>query len=145
MQAKRGDKVKVHYTGSFEDGTVFDSSRGEDPLEFTIGGGQVIPGFEEAIVGMSAGDEKRERIEPDRGYGERHDELVFSVGRDQLPPGSEVEAGDMLQIGFADGRTADVQVMRVDDHSLTLDANHPLAGRTLVFDLELVSIDDKTR
>lgn len=140
QQAKRGDKVRVHYTGSFEDGTVFDSSRGEDPLEFTVGGGQVIPGFEEAIVGMAPGDAKRELIAPDRGYGDRHEELVFQVGRDQLPPGSEVEAGDMLQIGFADGRTADVQVMRVDGESLTLDANHPLAGRTLVFDLELVSI-----
>lgn len=140
QQAKRGDKVKVHYTGSFDDGTVFDSSKGEDPLEFTIGGGQVIPGFEDAIVGMGPGDAKRERIEPDRGYGDRHEELVFTVGREQLPPGSEVEVGDMLEVGFGDGRTASVQVMNIDDESLTLDANHPLAGKTLTFELELVSI-----
>ena len=140
MQAKRGDKVKVQYTGSFEDGTVFDSSRGEDPLEFTIGDGEVIPGFEEAVIGMSAGDEKRETVIPERGYGDRHEELVFTVGRDQLPPGSEIEVGDMLQVGFGDGRTANVQVLGVTGESLTLDANHPLAGRTLLFELQLVSI-----
>ena len=141
MKAKQGDKVRVHYTGSFEDGTVFDSSEGEDPLEFTIGGGEVIAGVEEALIGMSAGESKRETIEPDRGYGERHEELVFSVGRDQLPPGGDIEAGDMLQVGFGQERTATVQVMEVGDEMVTLDANHPLAGKTLLFDLELVSID----
>lgn len=141
QQARQGDKVKVHYTGSFEDGTVFDSSEGEDPLEFTIGSGEVIAGFEEAIIGMSAGQEKRETIHPDRGYGNRHEELVFAVGRDQLPPGNDVEVGDMLEVAFGDGRTANVQVTDVDHASVTLDANHPLAGRTLTFELELVSID----
>ena len=140
-QAKRGDKVKVHYTGSFEDGTVFDSSRGEDPLEFTIGAGQVIAGFEDAIVGMNEGDRKREHIEPERGYGDRHEELVFSVSRTSIPPGNDVEVGDMLQVGFPDGRTADVQVMDIGDDTLTLDANHPLAGKPLVFDLELMKIE----
>jgi len=140
QHAKQGDTVKVHYTGRFEDGTVFDSSNGQEPLEFTIGEGQVISGFEEAVVGMGTGDRKRETIQPERGYGERHDEIVFTIGRDQLPPGTTVEAGAMVQIGFPDGRTAAVQVQKVDDESLTLDANHPLAGRTLLFDLELVSI-----
>jgi peptidylprolyl isomerase len=140
QQAKRGDRVKVHYTGTLEDGTVFDSSSGEDPLEFTIGDGQVIPGVEEAIVGMSAGQQKHETIEPGRGYGDRNEELVFSVSRDQLPPGSDIEIGDMLQVGFGDGRTSTVQVMQLSDDLLTLDANHPLAGKTLLFDLELVSI-----
>ena len=141
MPAKHGDKVKVHYTGSFEDGTVFDSSDGEEPLEFTIGDGEVIPGVEEAVVGMSTGEAKRETIAPERGYGDRHEELVFSVGRDQLPPGSDIEVGDMLQVGFGEARTATVQVMDVGDEMVTLDANHPLAGKTLVFDLEVVSID----
>ena len=140
QQAKRGDTVKVHYTGSFEDGTVFDSSSGREPLEFTIGAGQVIAGFEDAVGGMSAGEKKRETIAPARGYGERSDELVFTVGRDQLPAGSDIEAGDMVQIGFPDGQTAAVHVADMDDESLTLDANHPLAGKALRFDLQLVSI-----
>ena len=139
-KAKRGDTVRVHYTGSFEDGTVFDSSSGSDPLEFTIGSGQVIPGVEEAVVGMTEGQEKRERIEPHRGYGGRRDELVFSVARDQLPPGSDVSVGDTLQVGFGDDKTADVQVTDLSDDTMTLDANHPLAGRTLLFDLQLVKI-----
>ncbi len=139
-QARRGDTVRVHYTGSLEDGTVFDSSSTREPLEFTIGAGQVIPGVEEAVLGMAAGETKQETIQPERGYGDRHDELVFKLGRHQLPTGSNVSVGDILQIGFGDGRSAAVQVKEVNDDSLTLDANHPLAGRTLLFDLELVSI-----
>lgn len=141
QQAKRGDRVKVHYTGAFEDGTVFDSSRGDEPLEFTIGGGQVIAGFEDAIIGMAEGDKKQERIEPERGYGDRHEELVFQVSRESLPADSDIEVGDMLEVGFPDGRTADVQVAALDDELLTLDANHPLAGKPLVFDLELMKIE----
>jgi peptidylprolyl isomerase len=139
-QAKQGDKVQVHYTGTFEDGTVFDSSKEGTPLEFTIGREQVIAGFEEAIVGMSVGDKKREVIDAERGYGLREDDLVFTVGREQLPPGSEVVVGDTISIGFADGQTAAVHVAGIDETSLTLDANHPLAGKTLIFDLELVGI-----
>ncbi|HEX9161009.1 MAG TPA: FKBP-type peptidyl-prolyl cis-trans isomerase, partial [Thermoanaerobaculia bacterium] len=109
--AKKGDKVRVHYTGSFDDGSIFDSSRGADPLEFTIGAGEVIAGFEDAIVGMSEGEKKHQTIAPERAYGERHDELVFTIGRDHLPPGSDVAIGDTLQVGFQNGRTATVQVM----------------------------------
>ena len=140
QQAKRGDTVRVHYTGTFEDGTVFDSSKGRDPLEFTIGEGQVIRGFEDAVIGMGEGDRKQESIAPERGYGERNDDLVFTIARDQLPPGSDIHAGDMVQIGFPDGGSAAVHVAKMDDESLTLDANHPLAGRTLLFDLELVDV-----
>lgn len=140
QRAKRGDTVSVHYIGSFEDGTVFDSSKGHAPLEFTIGAGQVISGFEDAVVGMNEGDRKRETIAPTEGYGERHEALVFTIGRDQLPPGSDIAVGDTVQIGFPDGRTAAVHVAQADDQSLTLDANHPLAGRTLIFEVELVSI-----
>ena len=141
MQAKQGDRVQVHYTGTFEDGTVFDSSKEGTPLEFTIGNEQVIAGFEEAIVGMSVGDKKREVIDPERGYGLREEDLLFTVGREQLPAGSEVAVGDTLSIGFADGQTAAVHVAEIDEDSLTLDANHPLAGKTLIFELELVGIN----
>lgn len=141
QQAKSGDTVHVHYKGSFEDGTVFDTSEGSQPLQFTIGAGDVIPGFEEAIVGMAQGDQKRQTIPADQAYGERREELVFEVEREQLPPNSEVAVGDYLRIGFPDGRTAAVQVAEVGDASVTLDANHPLAGKNLIFDLTLVDID----
>lgn len=139
-QAKRGDTVHVHYRGTLDDGTEFDSSEGSDPIVFTIGAGQVIPGFEDAIEGMAPGDKKTERMEAGNAYGDRRDELVFTVGRDQMPEG-EVELGDMLRVGFPDGSNATVQVTGVDDKSVTLDANHPLAGKPLTFELELVTIE----
>jgi peptidylprolyl isomerase len=141
QQAKQGDVVYVHYRGTLDDGTVFDSSEGSDPISFTVGSGEVIPGFEQAIEGMSAGEKKTQKIEAENAYGDRREELVFSVGRDQLPPGNDVEVGDMLQVGFPDGSNANVQVAAIDDSSVTLDANHPLAGKALTFELELVSID----
>jgi peptidylprolyl isomerase len=141
-QAKRGDTVHVHYRGTLDDGTEFDSSSGSDPIVFTIGSGQVIPGFENAIEGMSTGDKKTERIEAGNAYGDHRDELIFTVGRDQMPDGgADVEVGDMLQVGFPDGSNAAVTVAGLDDQSVTLDANHPLAGKNLTFELELVSID----
>ena len=138
--AKRGDTVSVHYKGTLDDGTIFDSSEGGEPISFTLGEGQVIPGFETAVEGMSIGDEKTQRIDSENAYGPRRDELVFRVGREQLPDGSEVEVGDVLRIGFPDGSTANVQVAQMDDASLTLDANHPLAGKNLTFELRLVAI-----
>jgi peptidylprolyl isomerase len=141
QQAKRGDTVHVHYRGTLDDGSEFDSSAGSDPIVFTLGAGQVIPGFENAIEGMSTGEKKTERIEAENAYGDRRDELVFTVGRDQMPDGSEVEVGDMLKVGFPDGSDAAVQVAAVDGQSVTLDANHPLAGKNLTFELELVSIE----
>lgn len=140
-QAKRGDTVHVHYRGTLDDGSEFDSSAGSDPITFTIGAGQVIPGFENAIEGMSLGDKKTERIEAENAYGDRRDELVFTVPRDQMPDGADVEVGDMLRVGFPDGSNAAVQVSAMDDQSVTLDANHPLAGKNLTFELELVAID----
>lgn len=141
MQAKKGDTVHVHYRGTLDDGTEFDSSEGSEPIVFTIGAGQVIPGFENAIEGMSAGDKKTEKIEAGNAYGERRDELVFTVSRDQMPEETDVEVGDMLRVGFPDGSNAAVQVTAADDQSVTLDANHPLAGKNLTFELELVSIE----
>lgn len=140
QQARRGDKVQVHYKGTFEDGEVFDSSEDSDPIEFTIGEGDVIPGFEEAIIGMSRGQTKTENIQADRAYGEHREDLVFVIDRGQLPDGTEVTIGDFLKIGFADGQTASVQVADLDEEKVTLDANHPLAGRDLTFALTLVAI-----
>ncbi|HUP63418.1 MAG TPA: peptidylprolyl isomerase [Thermoanaerobaculia bacterium] len=141
QQAQRGDTVHVHYRGTLNDGTVFDSSDGGEPIVFTIGAGEVIPGFETAIEGMSAGEKKTQTIPADDAYGEHREELVFTVDRGQMPPDSEIEIGDMLRIGFPDGSTAAVQVASLDDASVTLDANHPLAGKDLIFELELVSIE----
>ena len=104
MQAKKGDTVHVHYRGTLDDGTEFDSSEGSEPIVFTIGAGQVIPGFEDAIEGMSAGDKKTEKIESGNAYGERRDELVFTVPRDQMPEGTDVEVGDMLRSYRSDAR-----------------------------------------
>jgi peptidylprolyl isomerase len=139
QQARTGDKVTIHYTGKLDDGTVFDSSVDAEPIDFTIGAGEVIPGFEDAIVGMSVGDSKTERIEAERAYGDRRDELVFKVDRNQMPD-EELEVGDMLRIGFPDGSDADVQIAQIEADGVTLDANHPLAGKTLTFELQLVSI-----
>lgn len=140
-QAKRGDTVHVHYKGSLDDGSVFDSSEGGDPISFTLGGGEVIAGFENAIEGMSPGEKKTSRMEPGDAYGDRREELVFTVGKDQMPDGAEIEVGDMLRVGFPDGSSSDVHVSGVENDEVTLDANHPLAGKPLTFELELVSID----
>jgi FKBP-type peptidyl-prolyl cis-trans isomerase 2 len=140
--AKQGDTVHVHYRGTLDDGSEFDSSTDGDPISFTIGSGDVIAGFESAITGMSAGDKKTVHMTPGDAYGERRDELVFKVGRDQIPPDNDVEVGDMLQVGFPDGTSANVQVAELDDESVTLDANHPLAGKALTFELELVKIGE---
>ena len=139
--AKRGDTVHVHYRGTLADGSEFDNSAGGDPISFTLGAGEVIPGFETAIEGMSAGEKKTHIISAEDAYGERREELVFTVGREQMPSDSEIEVGDMLRIGFPDGTSAAVQVAALDGQSVTLDANHPLAGKDLTFELELVSIE----
>jgi peptidylprolyl isomerase len=141
QQAKQGDTVHVHYRGTLEDGSEFDSSDGGDPISFTIGSGEVIPGFENAISGMSPGQKKTERMSVENAYGEHREELVFKVGRDQIPPDNDVEVGDMLQVGFPDGTSAAVQVADLDEETVTLDANHPLAGKELTFELELVKIE----
>jgi peptidylprolyl isomerase len=140
QQAKQGDTVHIHYRGTLEDGSVFDSSEGSDPIAFTLGAGEVIPGFERAVEGMSTGEKKTETIPAEQAYGERREELVFTISKDQMPENSEIEIGDMLRVGFPDGSSADVQVAAMENESVTLDANHPLAGRDLTFQLELVSI-----
>lgn len=139
-QAKLGDTVRVHYTGKLDDGTVFDSSSNGDPLEFTIGDGNIIPGFEKAVVGMSPGDQKTEVIPAEQAYGEHREEMVVVVDRAQMPPEMQPEVGQQLEIRQPSGETIPVVVTDISEADITLDANHPLAGEDLVFDIQLVEI-----
>ncbi len=138
--AKQGDTVHVRYTGRFDDGTVFDSSEGREPLEFVLGAGRVIPGFEKAVQGLSVGDQVTTKIPPEEAYGPRSDELVMDVGRDQFPENASPAVGQQFQMTTTDGRQAVVTVTNVSEERVEIDANHPLAGRSLNFDLELVKI-----
>jgi peptidylprolyl isomerase len=138
--AQPGHSVKVHYTGRLDDGTVFDSSQDRDPLAFTLGTGEVIPGFEQAVLGMSVGETRTHRIEAEEAYGEHRDEMVLRVEREQLPPDLHPEAGQQLQIQQSSGEVIPVVVTDVDSDSITLDANHPLAGQPLTFEIELVEV-----
>ena len=139
-EAKSGDTVKIHYTGKLEDGTVFDSSRERDPIEFEIGAQKVIPGFEQAIVGMSPGDVKEATIASDEAYGPRRDEMVIKLPKTQFPEGMDPAVGQQLQMKQADGRQFTVSVVDIAEEEVTVDANHPLAGKDLTFELELVEI-----
>ncbi len=138
--AEKGNKVQIHYTGTLEDGTVFDTSEGKAPLEFTIGDGKVIPGFEEAVVGMQVGEKKQVAISSEKAYGERNEEMVITAPRSQVPPDLEVEVGQMLQMGAPSGELINVTVVDMTDSEITLDANPPLAGKQLNFNIELVSL-----
>ena len=139
-QAKQGDNVKIHYTGKLKDGTVFDSSEGREPLEFTIGSGMVIPGFEEAVVGMNQGETKEVTIPVDKAYGPRNEELIMEFKRDQFPPHIEPELNQRLQLGAPNGQLVVVTVVDISGDTVKLDANPPLAGQDLIFNLELVEI-----
>ena len=139
-QANSGDTVKMHYTGTLEDGSVFDSSRGREPIQFTIGQGQVIAGFEQAVVGMNPGDSKTAMIPAAEAYGPRYDEMVMEVERERLPDDLEPEVGMRLRIDRGEGQDMVVNVTGVTDSHVTIDANHPLAGKDLTFELELVEI-----
>ncbi|AFY53575.1 FKBP-type peptidyl-prolyl cis-trans isomerase [Rivularia sp. PCC 7116] len=139
-QAKAGDNVKVHYTGKLDDGTVFDSSAEREPLQFSLGSGNVIPGFEEAIVGMAPGESKTATIPADQAYGPQREELVITVEKEQIPTDLSVEVGQQLQISQNNGQVIPVIVTDVSDSKVTLDANHPLAGQQLTFDIELVEV-----
>lgn len=138
--AKDGDTVHIHYTGRLDDGSVFDSSQGRDPLSFTVGAGQVIPGFDEAVRGMSPGDSKTTRIPPEEAYGHHRDEMTLTFPRSDLPDGMDPKVGDMLQMHTPQGQAIQVKVVETTDETLSLDANHPLAGQALTFDIELVKI-----
>lgn len=139
-QAKSGDTVRIHYTGTLDDGTQFDSSAGREPLEFSLGGGQVIPGFDSAVDGMNVGDNKTVTIPPEQAYGQRHEQLVQQVSRDALPDDMKPAVGMQLQSQSPDGHIMNLVVTEVADDSITVDANHPLSGQALTFDIELVEI-----
>lgn len=139
-EATQGDTVRVHYTGKLDDGSVFDSSRDGDPLEFTLGAGQVISGFEEAVAGMVPGDTTETEIPPEKGYGARQDDAVVEIPAERLPDDMDPEVGDRLEAQRQDGQVLLVEVVGVGDESVTVDANHPLAGKTLTFEIELVEI-----
>ena len=141
-QAKYGDTVQVHYTGKLTDGTVFDSSVEREPLEFTLGAGQVILGFEKAVLGMKVGEKKTVTIPVDEAYGPRRDEQIAELPREKLPSDMTPEVGQQLGIKQPDGRTAIVTITNVsDNNTVTIDANHPLAGKDLTFEIELVKIN----
>jgi len=138
--AKNGDTVRVHYTGRLDDGTIFDTSAERDPLEFTIGEGRIIPGFEQAVVGMNLGETKTITLPADQAYGPHRKELVLVIDRTKFPPHLKPEVGQQLPIRQPNGRTTLVRVTDVSESSVTLDANHPLAGKDLTFDIRLVEI-----
>jgi peptidylprolyl isomerase len=139
-RAKKGDTAQVHYTGRLEDGQVFDSSEGGEPLEFEIGAGNIIPGFDEGVRGMSEGDKKRIEIEADDAYGQRIEAFVQQVARKELNLGTEPEVGMQLVLQLPDGNQLPVTITEVTDDYIKLDANHPLAGQKLIFDVELVNL-----
>ena len=136
-----GNKVKIHYTGTFDDGEVFDSSREVDPLEFEVGAGQVIPGFDNAVVGMAVGESKQVRLLEDEAYGPYNPEMVFDADPSQFEEGLALEIGQQFQTQMEDGTPLLLTVKSVEGDKITLDANHPMAGKVLNFDLEVVAID----
>ena len=144
-QAKSGDTVKIHYKGTLDDGSQFDSSEDRDPLEFELGSGQVIPGFDTAVEGMTVGESKNVRLEPEDAYGPRHDQLVQEVERNVLPDDLDPKEGMALQSQSPEGQVMQLMVTAVTETTVTLDANHPLAGQALSFDIELVDIASPSR
>lgn len=135
-----GQKVKIHYKGTLDDGTQFDSSAGRDPLEFEMGAGMVIPGFENGVRDMAVGETKTIHIPADEAYGQRREDMVMDFERSQLPDGLEPEVGMMLQMQGPQGQPVPVRVTAVEEAAITIDANHQLAGQDLNFELELVEI-----
>ena len=141
MSAGNGDTVKIHYKGTLNDGEVFDSSEGREPLEFKIGEKRVIPGFEAGVMGMDVGDKKNINIPCAEAYGPRNPEMIMALPKTQFPPDINPTVGAQLQMQTNTGQTVMVIVTEVSETDVTLDANHPMAGKDLNFELELVSIN----
>jgi peptidylprolyl isomerase len=135
-----GATVRIHYTGTLEDGSVFDSSQGRDPLEFTVGSGMIIPGLDKALPGMKVGETKKVTIAPEEAYGPRQEEALLEVPRSDIPTEIPLEVGLQLQMSGPQGQPMPVTVTEMTDETVTLDANHALAGQTLIFDFEIVSV-----
>lgn len=140
VKAKVGDVVKVHYTGRLRDGTVFDTSVGGEPLEFTLGLGQLIPAFEEAIIGMSPGESKTFEVPAEEAFGPYREELVLVIERERLPQEMHLEVGQQLLLRDPQGQAFRVTVVDLSEDTVTLDANHPLAGEDLIFEVQLLEI-----
>ena len=145
QQVKSGDKVKVHYHGKLRTGETFDSSEGREPLEFTVGGGQVIKGFDNGVMGMSVGEKKTVEIPVQDAYGEKDQNAIFEFPKEQFPPEMQPEVGMQLMMNNGAGQQFPVTIAEVREDSVVLDANHQLAGQDLIFDIELVSIDSPSR
>lgn len=141
QQVKKGDTVKVHYHGKLTNGTTFDSSEGREPLEFEVGGGMVIPGFDDGVTGMAVGEKKTIHIPADQAYGPKQEEMIMEFPRDRFPADMVPEVGMQLNMSNGSGQNFPVTIAEVREAVVVLDANHPLAGEDLVFDLELVAID----
>ncbi|MBQ0804032.1 MAG: peptidylprolyl isomerase [Sulfitobacter sp.] len=139
-QVKSGDTVAIHYTGTLLDGSTFDSSEGREPLEFVVGSGQIIPGLDVALPGMAVGDKKTVKIGSADAYGPLNPEMRQAVPREGIPADIPLEVGTQLQMQTLDGQAMPVMVVEVDEATVTLDANHPLAGKDLQFDIELMKI-----
>jgi peptidylprolyl isomerase len=139
-QVKSGDTVRIHYTGTLTDGQTFDSSEGRDPLEFTVGSGQIIPGLEAAIPGMTVGDKKTVEVPADDAYGQPDPNAQQAVPRGEIPDDIPLDLGTQLQVQTPQGQVMPVTVVEVTEEQVTLDANHPLAGKDLTFNIELVEI-----
>jgi peptidylprolyl isomerase len=135
---ENGKTVKVHYTGKLENGTEFDSSLQRDPLEFTIGAGQLIRGFESGVVGMSVGEKKTLKLSPEEAYGPIHESMVLTIPKSNAPP--DVQIGSQLQAEGQDGKDVVFIVRQVNEDNVVIDGNHPLAGKTLLFDIEVVDV-----
>lgn len=140
MAIKKGDKVKVDYIGTFDDGKVFDSSEGRQPLEFEVGAGQMIKGFDDAVVGMKKGDEKDIKLKPAEAYGEHNPELIRELPKERLPEGPKPEAGMMIGLQTPDGKQFPAMITKVTDKSIFIDLNHPMAGKNLNFKIKIVSV-----
>jgi len=140
-QVKTGDTVTVHYTGTLNDGSEFDTSRGRDPLQFTVGSGEIIEGFEDIVIGMQVGETRKQLVSADKAYGPHHGEGVLEVEREMFPPHIEVEVGQVLALrGEDEGEQIPVTITKVTDTHVTLDQNHPLAGQDLTFEIEVIEI-----
>ncbi len=145
QQAKAGDKVKVHYHGKLTDGTTFDSSEGREPLEFTIGNGDVIKGFDDGVTGMAVGQKKTVHIPADEAYGQKDSSRVVDFPKNNFPADLTPEVGMQLSMTNGSGQVIPVVIVEVEEETVKLDANHPLAGQDLVFDIELVDIAGGSR
>ena len=141
MPIKDGDKVKVHYRGTLDDGSEFDSSHGREPLEFVLGQGMLIPGFEKAVTGKEKGDKVTVNIPPSEGYGEHDPQQIIPIGREQFPDDMQLKEGMVIQLQAPDGSVIDSTIFKVGDKEVMLDANHPLAGKTLTFEIEVVEVE----